>query len=232
MDTDFRIDFLDHCAALAFHDSITLDPNSNANNKKARVVTLDFLTSCLIERSTYDYINVIQQFSTTENFFRTVGREMMRSGALQRWQSWNYEIMTVSTYYDDKRYQHRYFSKLTEQLSNDTLLFVFYKKEDKRRFEHERALLKKKPKKTDHESFNKHSNLIADPASREILELCQSYSPTELFFTQANTLVKRLQKLIDQVWPDMNYKVVIFGYIYIFIQIFYLYINIYICMYK
>ncbi|KAI9473645.1 MAG: hypothetical protein EXX96DRAFT_578784 [Benjaminiella poitrasii] len=202
MDTDFRVDFLDHCASFCYHNSIASDAK-----RAAHVVTIDFLTSCLIEKFTYVYINVIQQYGTPEEFFKTAGREIMRSHILQHRQAWNFEIMTVSNYYNDKRYHHHYFTQLNEQLPDDTVLFVFYKKEDKRRFEHERAMLKKKQWKSN-ELTDKDKDQDASTI-REILELCEL--PTELFYTKANILVNRLQKLIDQVWPNMGYKVVIFG---------------------
>ena len=114
---------------------------------------------------------------------------------------------------NDKRHDHHYFSTLTKHQSNSTLLFVFYLKEDKRRFEQERVELKQKAKK---QGRSESANIIDppkrfDPISNEIFELCHTMQPTEKFFKDTRSLLKRLQSMLDTIWPEMNYRIAIFG---------------------
>ncbi|CAO3624415.1 unnamed protein product [Mucor hiemalis] len=67
------------------------------------------------------------------------GRDVIRSGAIQSWWEWNYEVMNLVSYLNDKRHEHNCFSPLRQRPTNNANLFVLYLKEEKRRYESERA---------------------------------------------------------------------------------------------
>ncbi|KAI8327133.1 hypothetical protein EDC96DRAFT_532707 [Choanephora cucurbitarum] len=207
MSEEAQVGFLEACGIYAFKNSIA------SNSRTARVVSLPDLKAHLSETCPSTLSIIFRLYNSLEFFLKGAGREMVRSGMIRAWSSWNYEIMTMANYMNDKRHDHHYFSTLTKHQSNSTLLFVFYLKEDKRRFEQERVELKQKAKK---QGRSESANTVDppkrfDPISNEIFELCHTMQPTEKFFKDTRSLLKRIQSMLDTIWPEMNYRIAIFG---------------------
>lgn len=136
--------FLEKCGLYAHQNSIASDPDA------ARVVLLTTLETYL--RNTYPsaYNKVMEHCQSLEYFLKNQGREIVRAGSIKKWQNWNYEIMTIQNYVVDHRHEHHCFSGLTipnHQLDGSWSLFIFYSRNEKRRYEAERASLNRKLKK-------------------------------------------------------------------------------------
>jgi hypothetical protein len=200
MNDEVQVLFLENCGIYAYNNSIAV------NEDAARVVTIHSLRSHLTESCPSTYAVIMQLYHSLEHFLKGTGREIIRGGYITRWNAWNYELMTMASYFNDKRQEHGYFSDLKEYVPDNTLLFIFYLKEDKRRYESERQELKKKSVQKKLLGRPHH-----DPVSNEIFDFCHSLEPTEHFFNNTKSLLKRIQTMLDSVWPGMNYRVALFG---------------------
>ncbi|GAN08754.1 pap 25a associated domain family protein [Mucor ambiguus] len=192
-----QVSFLEVCGLYAFNHSITDDIST------AKVVTIRDLKDYLNNKYPELYRTIAQIYCPLEQFLKEIGRDIVRAGLVPTWSKYNYELMTQAQYYADKRHEHDYFSELTKNGPDDTALFVLFYKEDKIRYEAERAEAKKKNKNAGQPRY--------DPLTDEIWEFCYKSEPTDQFFMNTKSLVKRLQNMLDTVWPGMNYRVAIFG---------------------
>lgn len=200
MNDEVQVLFLENCGIYAYNNSIAAEEDA------ARIVTIHSLRSHLMESCPSTYAFIVQLYHSLEHFLKGAGRDIIRAGLITRWNEWNYELMTTASYFSDKRQEHGYFSDLVQYVSDNTLLFVFYLKEDKRRYESERQELKKKSVQKKSLAKPRH-----DPVSDEIFTFCHGLEPTEQFFDNTKSLLQRIQTMLDNVWPGMNYRVAIFG---------------------
>ena len=192
-----QVSFLEVCGLYAFNHSITDDMST------AKVVTIRDLKDYLNSKYPELYRTIVQIYCPLEQFLKEIGRDIVRAGLVPTWSKYNYELMTQAQYYADKRHEHDYFSELTKNGPDDTALFVLFYKEDKIRYDAERAEVKKRSKSAGRPRY--------DPLTDEIWEFCYMSEPTDQFFANTKSLVKRLQNMLDTVWPGMNYRVAIFG---------------------
>jgi hypothetical protein len=200
MNDEVQVLFLENCGIYAYNNSIAAEEDT------ARVVTVHSLRSHLMESCPSTYAVIVQLYHSLEHFLKGAGRDIIRAGLITRWDEWNYELMPTANYFSDKRQEHGYFSDLTQYVPDNPLLFVFYLKEDKRRYESDRQELKKKSAQKKLLGRPRH-----DPVSDEIFDFCHSLEPTEQFFNNTKSLIRRMQTMLDNVWPGMNYRVAIFG---------------------
>lgn len=137
MASNAEVLLLEQCGIYAYKNSIAQDPNT------ARVVALATLDEYLCHEFHSPYRRVISRCKSLESFLKYAGRDLVRKGFMQSWSDWNYELMHVNSYLNDKRHDHNCFSgiqlsKIPQQAGNKMLL-VFYLKEQKRQYEAERA---------------------------------------------------------------------------------------------
>ncbi|KAI8088408.1 hypothetical protein BDF21DRAFT_491444 [Thamnidium elegans] len=207
---------LEKCGLFAFENSISVDPST------AHVVPLSLLQEYLTGMFPSHFQELLNRYHSLEGFLKTAARDIVREGLVESWQLWNYEVMTTKNYYLDKRHEHDCFSNLTwNHLEEHRLLFIFYVKEDKRRYEAERASMNKKIRRRQEASENGSQNNQAPIAANElrcqnmitneVLGLCHSLTPTQKAMDSIRHLRKKIQNMLNQVWPGMNYQVVIFG---------------------
>lgn len=110
--------------------------------------------------------------------------------------------MTVDKYVQDKRHDRDCFSGfLNDNYADSTLLFVFYDKDEQHRFEKERAEINQQER----------MNFFRDPISDKIQDFYESLKPSDHLYNNARNVIKRIQRLVDNVWPNMNYRVTNFG---------------------
>jgi hypothetical protein len=161
MTNNSEILILEQCGLYAYKNSISEDP------KTARVVPLATLDEYLSNEFHSPYRRVISRCKSLESFLKYSGRELVRKGFNQAWTDWNYEIMHINSYLNDKRHNHNYFSSI--QLSRvpqtgNKMLLVFYLKEEKRRYETERANANRKQRvgqeSIERESREKTANTV------------------------------------------------------------------------
>jgi hypothetical protein len=133
--------FLEKCGFYANQNSVSADPLT------ARVVLVSTLDNYLRQTYPSAYQKIMEHCKSLELFLKNQGREIIRTGAIKLWQDWNYEIMSTQNYIQDKRHAHHCFSELTiprHQLDENKSLFIFYSRDEKRRYEAERASLNRK----------------------------------------------------------------------------------------
>ncbi|KAI9257456.1 hypothetical protein EDC94DRAFT_614487 [Helicostylum pulchrum] len=207
---------LENCGLFAFENSISVNPST------AHVVPLSLLQDYLMGMFPSQFEELLYMYPSLEGFLKTAARDIVREGHIESWQLWNYEVMTAKNYYLDKRHEHDCFSNLTwNHLEEHKPLFIFYVKEDKRRYEAERASMKKKVRRRQEASENGFQNNGApittnelryqSMITNEVLGLCHSLTPTQKAMDGIRHLRKKIQNMLNQVWPGMNYQVVIFG---------------------
>lgn len=142
MSGQIEVLFLEKCGIYALENSIASDSNT------ARVVLVASLDNYLKQAYPSAYQKIIESYRSLELFLKNAGREIIRAGLIKNWHNWNYELMPINVYNNDKRHDHKCFSSLTwKPLESSNSLFVFYSKDDKRRYEAERANLNKKQRK-------------------------------------------------------------------------------------
>lgn len=203
-----ELGILTNCGLYAYSHSIATSP------KTACVTTMNQLKNHLITHLPSEYVTITSMYGSLERFLKGAGRVYMRSELTRPWSEFNYELLTFEKYMNDKRHEHNCFSDLNiTDATPSTILFVFYYKEEQRRFESERATINKQLRAEAASFFMPPSASIypEDPVSNQIQTFYESVSPSEEFFSRATSLVKRIQKLVNSVWPDMNYRVTNFG---------------------
>lgn len=124
---------LEKCFAYALSNSKASNPST------AKVVELRDLERHVAASLPGLYYYVMNQHDSFLEFLKYTGRDVIRSGAIQSWWDWNYEVMSLPSYLNDKRHEHNCFSPLRQCPINNANLFVLYLKEEKRRYESERA---------------------------------------------------------------------------------------------
>lgn len=175
--------FLEKCGIYALENSISNDSTT------ARVVLIAALDNYLKLAYPSAYQKIIECYRSLELFLKNAGREIIRAGLIKNWQNWNFEIMTMNVYSNDKRHDHKCFSPLTWKPHESASLFVFYSKDDKRRYEAERAQMNKKQRKEQErvERAVRENTIISipntssikdglrrqDPLTNEITKLCR-----------------------------------------------------------
>lgn len=174
MNGTIDIQIVEKSGLFAFENSISFDPST------AHVVPISLLEQHLRNSFPAAFIKLDQMYNSFDAFLKTAGRDIVRAG-LVSWQQWNYELMTVRNYYTDKRHEHECFSNLTwDNLNENSLLFVFYAKEDKRRYEAERASMNKKSRQRQEmndygspsDAMTTNDSRYENMLSNEILGLC------------------------------------------------------------
>ncbi|GAA5816106.1 hypothetical protein MFLAVUS_009628 [Mucor flavus] len=214
--SSIEVMILEKSGLFAFENSISTDIST------AHVVPLSLLQDYLMGMFPSHFQELLHMYNSLEGFLKTAARDIVREGLVGSWQLWNYEVMTTKNYYLDKRHEHDCFSNLTwNHLEEHSLLFIFYIKEDKRRYEAERASMNKKIRRRQEASengFHNNQDPIAtnelhyqNTITSEVLGLCHSLTPTQKAMDSIRHLRKKIQNMLNQVWPGMNYQVVIFG---------------------
>lgn len=183
MSNQIEVLFLEKCGLYALENSISSDSTT------ARVVLIAALDNYLKQAYPSAYQKIIESYRSLELFLKNAGREIIRAGLIKNWQNWNYEIMPINLYNNDKRHDHKCFSPLTWKPQDSATLFVFYSKDDKRRYEAERAHMNKKQRKEQERverevrentvisipitSITKDGPRRQDPLTNEITKLCR-----------------------------------------------------------
>ncbi|ORE06536.1 hypothetical protein BCV72DRAFT_121796 [Rhizopus microsporus var. microsporus] len=114
------------------------------------------------------------------------------------WKRWDFELMYTNDYYSDPRFAYRYFPELVENKSSHTLLFICYSEENHHSYL-EDIRSNRKMMERDQE------------LSEEIMNLYRELKPTQAMIDDRRSLKNRIQYRLNQVWPDMDLKVAVFG---------------------
>lgn len=179
--SNIEVFILEKCGLFAFENSISMDPST------AHVVPLSLLQDYLAGMYLTPFQKLLNMHHSLEGFLKTSARDIVREGMIESWQIWNYEVMTAKNYYLDKRHEHDCFSNLTwNHLEEHSLLFIFYIKEDKRRYEAERASMNKKIRRRQEASENGfHNN--QDPIATNELHYQNTITSEVLGLCHVNT---------------------------------------------
>lgn len=154
---------LEKSGLFAFENSISMDIST------AHVVPLSLLEDYLMGMFPSPFRELLHMYNSLEGFLKTAARDIVREGLVESWQLWNYEVMTTKNYYLDKRHEHDCFSNLTwNHLEENNPLFIFYVKEDKRRYEAERASMNKRVRRRQEASENGFHNNQDPIATNEL----------------------------------------------------------------
>lgn len=135
MATTSEIFILGKCFQYAYDNSVAFDDST------AKVVVFNDFKNDTAYRYSQQYNYVLSRHEDFLDYLKHTGRDIVRSGVLSSWWDWNFEIMDLYTYENDKRHDHGYFSRLRylPYVNGDDYLIVVYLKEDKRQYEAERA---------------------------------------------------------------------------------------------